>query len=148
MNEIKFFNSPLNIIFLFLFISLVNLVLTVHFFTIFFAGIVFLAFIQCIETKSLYSLVFLVFTFIFIEVSHGLYIGSLSLVVLFIYIFIKPKIQYTLSSRFLFIFSLVGIFYFLFFILFYFNANINIDLVYKFLFNYILDIIVIAISFM
>jgi hypothetical protein len=125
-------------------VSLVNIILPIHFITIFLAGIVFVAFIESIKKKQWYTLLVVIFTFIFIEISQGLFIGTLSLISLFIYSFIKTKLKYILSYDFIFRFALVAIFYFLFFILFLLNGKVDVVLVYKLLANFVLDIVLIG----
>ncbi len=85
-----------NIFFLFtlLFSAVViNIVASIHFMLVMLAGVLFTAFYTCLKKRYLYSLSFIVLTFLFIEINSGLKPLSLTLVSLFIYIFIIPKID-------------------------------------------------------
>jgi hypothetical protein len=72
-----------------------------------FAGILFTAFYRCLKKRYLYSLTFVVIAFLFIEINTGLKPFSLTLLSLFIYIFILPKDEsytsYNVSSGYLYI---------------------------------------------
>jgi hypothetical protein len=72
-----------------------------------FAGILFTAFYRCLKKRYLYSLTFVVITFLFIEINTGLKPFSMTLLSLFIYIFILPKDEsqtsYNSSSAYLYI---------------------------------------------
>ena len=56
-----------------------------------FAGILFTIFYKCLKERYLYSLAFVVIAFLFIEINTGLNPFTLSLLSLFLYIFILPK---------------------------------------------------------
>jgi hypothetical protein len=62
-----------------------------------FAGILFTAFYRCLRKRYLYSLAFVIIAFLFIEVNTGLKPFSLSLLSLFIYIFILPSMENSIS---------------------------------------------------
>ncbi|MDX9899943.1 MAG: hypothetical protein RBT22_00435 [Aliarcobacter sp.] len=83
-----------NPIFLFIILSLavmVNTISSIHFLLVMFAGILFTIFYRCLKERYLYSLAFVVIAFLFIEVNTGLKPFTLSLLSLFLYIFILPK---------------------------------------------------------
>ena len=83
-----------NPFFLFIILSLVvmvNTISSIHFLLVMFAGILFTIFYRCLKERYLYSLAFVVIAFLFIEVNTGLKPFSLSLLSLFLYIFILPK---------------------------------------------------------
>ena len=84
---------------LFLFIVLIiaitiNTIASIHFLLIMFAGILFTAFYRCLRKRYLYSLALVI---LFIEINSGLKPFSLSLLSLFIYIFILPKVDNSTS---------------------------------------------------
>jgi len=56
-----------------------------------FSGVLFTAFYIFLKKRYLYSLIFVVIAFLFIEINSGLKPFSLTLLSLFIYIFIIPK---------------------------------------------------------
>lgn len=87
---------------LFLFIVLIiaitiNTIASIHFLLIMFAGILFTAFYRCLRKRYLYSLALVILAFLFIEINSGLKPFSLSLLSLFIYIFILPKVDNSTS---------------------------------------------------
>ena len=85
----------------------VNTISSIHFLLVMFAGILFTAFYRCLKKRYLYSLTFVVIAFLFIEINTGLKPFSLTLLSLFIYIFILPKDEsytsYNVSSGYLYI---------------------------------------------
>ena len=83
-----------NPFFLFIILSLVvmvNTISSIHFLLVMFAGILFTIFYRCLKERYLYSLAFVVIAFLFIEINTGLKPFSLSLLSLFLYIFILPN---------------------------------------------------------
>ena len=70
---------------------MVNTISSIHFLLVMFAGILFTIFYRCLKERYLYSLAFVVIAFLFIEVNTGLKPFTLSLLSLFLYIFILPK---------------------------------------------------------
>jgi len=137
-------SNPFIIFGIFLIVSILNIVLSVHFITILFAGLIFTSFIHSINFKYYWSLVFSILAFVFIEISNGLSIGSLSLVSFFIYIFIVPKIGNYLKSQILYFGILNIIFYIGVFLLFSINSEINNILVSKIILNFILDLFLVS----
>ena len=85
----------------------VNTISSIHFLLVMFAGILFTAFYRCLKKRYLYSLTFVVIAFLFIEINTGLKPFSLTLLSLFIYIFILPKDEsytsYNISSGYIYI---------------------------------------------
>jgi hypothetical protein len=85
----------------------VNIISSIHFLLIMLAGILFTAFYRCLKKRYLYSLIFVMIAFLFIEINTGLKPFSLTLLSLFIYIFILPKDEshtsYNISSSYLYI---------------------------------------------
>ena len=103
-------NNLDNPIFLFIVLIMaitVNIISSIHFLLIMFAGILFTAFYRCLRKRYLYSLTFVIIAFLFIEVNMGLKPFTLSLLSLFIYVFILPKDEnrtsYNLSSSYIYI---------------------------------------------
>ncbi|AXX94808.1 MULTISPECIES: hypothetical protein [Arcobacter] len=87
---------------LFLFIVLIiaitiNTIASIHFLLIMLSGIIFTAFYRCLRKRYLYSLALVILAFLFIEINSGLKPFSLSLLSLFIYIFILPKVDNSTS---------------------------------------------------
>lgn len=69
----------------------INTIASIHFSLIMLAGILFTAFYRCLRKRYLYSLLFVIISFLFIEVNTGLKPFSLTLLSLFFYLFILPK---------------------------------------------------------
>ena len=93
-------NNLDNPIFLFAFLLVaitINTISSIHFLLIMLAGVTFIAFYTCLKQRYLYSLFFVVLTFFFIEINSGLKPLSLTLLSLFIYIFIIPKTHRVMS---------------------------------------------------
>ena len=124
-----------NPIFLFIILSLVvmvNTISSIHFLLVMFAGILFTIFYRCLKERYLYSLAFVVIAFLFIEINTGLKPFSLTLLSLFIYVFILPKEEsytsYNLSSSYIYIiFFYIGLLI-MWSIMFGFDLNILIAL--------------------
>ena len=139
------FDNPLAVFLLFLLVCFTNIIISVHFVSILLAGIVFMAFIRCLDKKYYYSLSLMVFTFFIIETSQGLKLLSLSLLSLFIYLFIIPKIKTLLSSVSFYTLTIILIFYVGIIGLYSFFSDINILFFSKLIFNYILDVFIVGI---
>lgn len=76
----------------------INAISTINFLLIMFAGVLFTAFHRCLRKRYLYSLAFVIIAFLFIEVNSGLKPFSLTLLSLFIYVFILPKVENSNSN--------------------------------------------------
>ena len=103
-------NNLHNPVFLFIVLIIaitVNIISSIHFLLIMFAGILFTAFYRCLRKRYLYSLAFVVIAFLFIEINTGLKPFTFTLLSLFIYVFILPKDEnhtsYNLSSSYIYI---------------------------------------------
>jgi hypothetical protein len=100
-------DNPIFLFIVLLLIIAVNTISSIHFLLIMFAGILFTAFYRCLKKRYLYSLTFVVITFLFIEINTGLKPFSMTLLSLFIYIFILPRDEsqtsYSSSSAYLYI---------------------------------------------
>ena len=100
-------DNPIFLFIVLIFAVTVNAISSIHFLLVIFAGILFTAFYRCLKKRYLYSLTFTIIAFLFIEINTGLKPFSLTLLSLFIYIFILPKDEshtsYNLSSSYLYI---------------------------------------------
>jgi len=107
-------NNLDNPIFLFTFLLItitINTISSIHFLLIMLSGICFIAFNTCLKNRYLYSLFFIVITFTFIEINSGLKPFSLTLLSLFIYIFIIPRTHRIMSLSVLNEYIYILIFY-------------------------------------
>ena len=100
-------DNPIFLFIVLIFAVTVNAISSIHFLLVMFAGILFTAFYRCLRKRYLYSLTFVVMAFLFIEINSGLKPFSLSLLSLFIYIFILPKVEnsntYNSSNSYIYI---------------------------------------------
>ncbi|MGM0518709.1 MAG: hypothetical protein ACQERD_03575, partial [Campylobacterota bacterium] len=94
------YNNLENPIFLFTLLLLaitLNIISSIYFLLILMCGVLFIAFYECLQSRRLYSLFFIVLTFTFIEINSGLKPLSLTLLSLFLYIFIVPSINRSIT---------------------------------------------------
>jgi hypothetical protein len=134
-------DNPIFLFIVLLIAIIINAIASIHFLLIIFAGILFTAFYRCLRKRYLYSLTFVVIAFLFIEINTGLKPFTLTLLSLFIYIFILPKDEnhtsYNLSSSYIYIiFFYIGLLI-LWSIIFGLNTHILITLAI----NVIIDLI-------
>ncbi len=90
-------DNPIFLFALLLIIITINTISSIHFLLIMISGVTFISFYLSLKRKYPYSLFFIVLTFTFIEINSGLKPFSLSLLSLFIYIFIIPKVDRIMS---------------------------------------------------
>lgn len=90
-------DNPLFLFTLLILAIMINTVASIHFLLIMLAGVLFMAFFVCLKKKYFYSLFFVILTFVFIEINSGLKPLSLTLLSLFLYIFIIPNIKRTIA---------------------------------------------------
>lgn len=104
-------DNPIFLFTLLLAIITINTISSIHFLLIMLAGVCFIAFYACLKRKYLYSLLFVILTFMFIEINSGLKPLTLTLLSLFIYIFIIPSIHRIMSFKALNEYIYILIFY-------------------------------------
>jgi hypothetical protein len=138
------FDNPIIIFIMLIFVSLSNILTSIYFLYLLFAGLVFTAFLRALDKKYYYSLTALLITFLIIETNQGLPLFSLSLWSLFIYIFILPLLKFSLTSSFLSTLLLIFIFYFGMIVLFKIVGNITTEFISRILLNYVIDIIIVG----
>jgi len=137
-------DNPLIIFFIFIGISVVNILSSVHFIPIMFVGILFIAFTKMIETKSYYGLFWIILAFLVVENIQGFKSFSLVSLSLFLYIFIKPNIQHLFSSSDILKTLYIIIFYITMALLYIFFNSFNLNLLFIIVANLILDIILVG----
>jgi hypothetical protein len=145
MYRSSLFDNPIAIFLLLVIVGICNIILPVHFISIFLAGVVFIAMIRAIEKVYPYTILFLLLGFIIIELSHGLKIFSLGLLALFIYLFISPRIKSSFSSETFYFTSVILLFYFGMGVLFYFGGGIDSKLITILLMNFVFDLFIVSI---
>src|SRR5574344_1426872 len=107
--------NPLTLFFTLIVIISINLIASINFLLIMFAGVLVSAFYVALKNRKIYSLVFIVIAFLFIEINSGLKPFSLTLLSLFIYVFIIPKANtsssYDLANSYVYmLFFYIGLF--------------------------------------
>ena len=139
------FDNPIAIFLLLFIVSLSNILLPVHYISIFLAGLIFIALIRAIEKEYTYTILFLLMGFVIVELSHGLKIFSLSLLALFIYFFISPKIKSSFSSVTFYFTSVILLFYVGMGMLFYFWGGIDSKVITILMMNFIIDLFLVSV---
>jgi hypothetical protein len=137
-------NNLDNPIFLFTFLLAVitiNMISSIYFLLIMLSGVVFIAFYHCLKRKYLYSLILVILTFLFIEINSGLKPLSLTLLSLFIYIFIIPRIHTIMSFKSLNEYVYVILFYLGLFFIWMLNSGDFDTLVSTLIINLIIDLL-------
>jgi len=134
-------DNPFFLFFLLLFAVSVSFISSIHFLVILFAGVLSNLFYRTIRQKYYYSFAFVIIAFLIIELNIGLKPFSLSLISLFMYIFIVPKYEDNHTSGFLYIL----IFYFVLSILWLIFFNFEIMDIYTLIINIIIDIVLFGI---
>ena len=130
---------------IFLLVIIVNILFSTYFLTVFLAGVVFIIFLECLQKEYYYMLVLSILTFVIIENTHGFRIFSLSLISLFLYYLVIPRITHLFSSNILKEVFYIISFYTLFFIFYLYTNNFDVDSYFIFLINLILDSIIVGI---
>jgi hypothetical protein len=108
---------------------------------ILFAGILFMGFSICLENKYYYSLFFISITLIFIEINMGLKPLTLSLLSLFLYIFILPIINRVMSFNKLNEYIYIIFFYIGIIIIWSITMNMTFDVFITIFINIIIDLL-------
>ena len=103
-----------------------------------------MVFLEALDKEYYYILLMSIFTFLIIENTHGLAVFSFSLISLFMYFFIIPRLKHLFSSSLLGTLSSLGCFYGIFFIVFILYNNLSMDTYMVFILNFILDILVVG----
>ncbi len=120
-------------------ICLINIIFSTYFITILFVGVVFKIFLEVLKKEYYYLLAFVVFTFLVIETTQGFKIFSLTIISMFLYYFIIPKVKHLFSSSIMIEFTFILFFYFCISLMINFLDKFNLDIFYVLLFNFILD---------
>lgn len=125
-------------------ISFVNIIFSTYFIAVFLAGVVFKIFLEALKKQYYYILGFSIVTFMIIEVVHGFKPFLLTLIALFLYYFIIPRIKHTFSSSIISEFIFIFLFYLITFVVSIFYMVFTLDMLYIFIYNFIIDIIIVG----
>lgn len=119
----------------------INIISSIHFSLIMFLGILFNAFYVCLKKRYLYSLLFVIFTFLFVEVNSGFKPFSLVLLAFFIYIFIIPRIENIISFSAIDNYIYILLFYIGMIVIWILSFSYSVDMFYILGMNILIDII-------
>jgi hypothetical protein len=125
-------------------IAIINIIFSTSFISIFLAGVVFKIFLESLKKQYYYILTFSIFTFLIIEVVQGFQPFLLTAIALFLYYFIIPRIKHTFSSSIMSEFIFIFLFYLMIFIVSIFYMVFNINILYIFIYNFVIDIILVG----
>lgn len=89
--------NPIFLYILLILIVTVNTISSIHFLLIMLSGVLFNAFYICLKKRYLYSLFFVIITFLFVEINSGLKPFSLVLLSFFLYVFVIPQTERLVS---------------------------------------------------
>lgn len=137
-------NNLENPIFLFILLILivtVNTISSIHFLLITLSGVLFNAFYVCLKKRYIYSFIFVIITFLFIEINSGLKPFTMILLSFFLYIFVIPKIERTVSFNALNPFINIIFFYIGLIIIWYFAFDLGDNIMSVLLINMLIDLI-------
>lgn len=125
-------------------VILVNIFFSTHFLALFLIGVVFKIFLEMVEKEEYYMLFAAIGTFLFIEVSQGFYLFSLTLISIVIYYFILTKVKHLLSSSTLSEFVYILLFYAVVFTVHNIRFTIEFGQLLLFFYNFLIDSIIIG----
>ena len=134
-------DNPLFIFFIFILTIIVNTISSIYFLSITLAGLVFTAFFVCLKKKYYYSLFLTILAFLFIEVNSGLRPLSLTLLSLFIHVYVLPYINRIMSFSKLNTYLYITIFYIGILILWSFQTEITSTIFFSIILNIFIDFI-------
>ncbi|QKF73494.1 putative membrane protein [Aliarcobacter faecis] len=133
--------NPIILFFILLLIISINIIASINFLLIMFAGVLFTAFYICLKNRYLYSLTFVVIAFLFIEINSGIKPFSLTLLSLFIYIFIIPKADssssYDLANSYVYMLFFYIALFIMWFLFYGIDQKIFIALLLNIIFDFI-----------
>ena len=137
--------NPIFLTIMLIFITTINVISSIHFFLIMIAGFLFNAFYICLKKRYLYSLSFIILTFLFIEINSGLKPFSLVLLSFFLYIFILPKVERIVSFTTIYPYLFIILFYFGVFIIWSLTFSMQTPIIFVLFLNIIIDIVLFGI---
>lgn len=127
-----------------IFIVLSNIIFSTYFIPVLLVGTIFKIFLDALKKERYYLLSFIILIFLIIEVNQGFKLFSLSLISLFLYYFIIPKLKHLFSSSILIDSTFIFSFYLSIAIMIQFFDKLNFDTFLIFIANFIIDILIIG----
>lgn len=107
-------------------------------------GVVLKIFLETLKKGHYYYFSFSIGTFVMIEVVQGFHIFSLTLIALFLYFIIIPKIKHTFSSGLVLEIIVTALFYLFVFVMVGVFGKLHLDIFVIFLLNFIIDSIIVG----
>lgn len=132
--------NPIFLTIMLIFITTINVISSIHFLLIMLCGFLFNAFYICLKKRYLYSLTFIILTFLFIEINSGLKPFSLVLLSFFLYIFILPKVERIVSFTAIYPYLFIILFYLGVFVIWSITFNVQTPIMLILFLNIIIDI--------
>jgi hypothetical protein len=145
MTKKNILDNPIFVFVLSFFIATINIIFSSHFLSLLLAGVMFIVFVKMLDEKYYYSLLWVTITFLIIENVQGFKLFSLTLLSLFIYVFMKPILQRIFVS-----FELLKIIYIILFysfmgILYIFFNYYDLEMIIILIINTIIDLIIVGV---
>ncbi|MEA3383943.1 MAG: hypothetical protein U9Q20_04600 [Campylobacterota bacterium] len=125
-------------------VILINIYFSIYFITILLVGVVYSIFMDSLKKRYYYIFLLTILTFVFIETIHGIKIFSLSLLSLFLYYFVIPRLKHIFSSQLIGRFTIVSIFYLGFYIINLISNSYSLEYSYIFIVNLIIDSLIVG----
>ena len=118
---------------------LINTIFTAYFMLVTFSGFIFLMFYVALKNRYYYSLMFVIITFTFLEYNMGLKLFTLSIISLFLYVFIIPFVSRINSFNNYNKYINITIFYGVLYIIWGMNTSFSETLYFTLLINLLID---------
>ncbi len=132
----------MRLFFIFLIISLVNIISTTHMIPIMLIGINFYLFTKLLDEKKYYGVLASIFVFIIFEINHGFPLMSIPLLAYILHILIIPYFMTNLSILNRSKLMSISVFYLALYIFLFIAYDVNSLLSVQLLLNLLLDLIV------
>ena len=123
----------------FISVIIINSLFSVYFLSIFLAGVVFKIFVDSLKNGYYYMMMLSVAVFLYIETVHGIKLFSLSIISVFVYYLILPKIRHVFSLGIINQISFIFLFYISFFTVIFFTNGYYSELYFIFIVNFLID---------
>ncbi|MFK2821930.1 hypothetical protein [Arcobacter sp. YIC-80] len=137
-------DSPIFLFTLIVIAVILNLISSIYFLIIMLSGVLFTAFFVSLKNRRMYSLFFIIIAFLFIEINSGLKPLSLTLLSLFLYIFVTPHIRRNLSFSSINTYIYVILFYLGVLLIWSLSTNINETIIKAIIANIFIDLLFIG----
>ncbi|MCJ8327448.1 MAG: hypothetical protein MJK08_10150 [Campylobacterales bacterium] len=137
-------NVPIIIFFISIIILIINTIFSIYFISIMLIGIIFLSIEQCIKNKQYYTLTFLIFVMLYLEINIGFRPFSLTLLAFFSHVLILPYIKRVMTLSTVSNYVHVLWFYLAAIFVYSINNDLSFNIILSIFFNIIIDFIVVG----